>query len=171
MAVSARKSELLHLATVDGRCGDDNVSSRPIQKIACALVGAVELAAAFGIHPSHARRLARQGRLPSYKIGGQFRFDLEEVKRWCREPVGNGHEPQEPGNLPDRTESLPPSSPVQRSTANPADSRRGAGRQGNVRTNVARASGGTPSSRAKRSRGLEQRIARAIKLVPLAHPR
>ena len=169
--MSPGKSGPLHLARVDGRCSNDDVSSRQIQKTAGVLVGAAELAAVFGIHPSHARRLARQGRLPSYRIGDQFRFDLGEVKRWCRGRVGNGREPQESGNLSDRAESLPASSPLQRPSANATDSRRAARGEGHLRSNGARASGGTPSSTAKRPRGLAQRIARAVQLVPLSHTR
>ena len=38
-----------------------------------------DVAHLMGIHPETVRRLARQGRLPGYRAGGQWRFPPEEV--------------------------------------------------------------------------------------------
>src|SRR5229473_1651837 len=122
----------------------------------------------ISIHPAHARRLARRGQLPCYKIGGQFRFDLEEVKRWCRESLSDGRQPEKVSrNLPDEARALPHPSAVQGNAANETDLRRSARRQGNVRPNAARPSSRTPKREAKRERELGERIARAVRLVPL----
>lgn len=34
------------------------------------------------IHPYTVRRLAREGRIPSFKAGGQWRFDVGEIDTW-----------------------------------------------------------------------------------------
>ncbi len=161
------KARPIHLVSDDGRCAA-NVS--PHQQISGVLVGAVAIAAVFRIHPSHARRLARQGRLPCYRIGNQLRFDLEEVKRWCRGRIGDG-DGQISRDLSDGSRSLPHSGKVPGKAANLQDSRRGGGRQGNPRPNAARASGGTPSGTAENRGDLDRRISRAVRLVPLPHPR
>ena len=36
------------------------------------------------IHPESLRRMAREGRIPSVKIGHTLRFDLDEVVAACR---------------------------------------------------------------------------------------
>ena len=41
-----------------------------------------ELAAYFKLHEYKIRRLAREGRIPSFKAGGQWRFDLKEIEEW-----------------------------------------------------------------------------------------
>lgn len=52
------------------------------------LISAQEAARLLGMHVGSITRLARQGRIPGYKIGHLWRFDLEEVK----ETLGNGKE-------------------------------------------------------------------------------
>ena len=34
------------------------------------------------IHPYTVRRLAREGKIPSFKAGGQWRFDTKEIENW-----------------------------------------------------------------------------------------
>lgn len=34
------------------------------------------------VHPYTIRRLAREGKIPSFKIGGQWRFDTKEIENW-----------------------------------------------------------------------------------------
>ena len=34
------------------------------------------------IHPYTTRRLAREGKIPAFKAGGQWRFDAEEIDDW-----------------------------------------------------------------------------------------
>ncbi|MCH7590646.1 helix-turn-helix domain-containing protein [PVC group bacterium] len=41
-----------------------------------------ELAAYFKLHEYTIRRLAREGKIPSFKAGGQWRFDLKEIEEW-----------------------------------------------------------------------------------------
>lgn len=41
------------------------------------------------IHPYTLRRLAREGRIPAFKAGGQWRFDVKEIEDW-RKGRGNG---------------------------------------------------------------------------------
>ncbi len=38
-----------------------------------------ELAEHLRIHPYTARRLARAGKLPGFKVGGQWRFDINQI--------------------------------------------------------------------------------------------
>jgi excisionase family DNA binding protein len=41
-----------------------------------------EIAAYLRIHPYTVKRLARAGKLPGFKIGGQWRFDAQEIAKW-----------------------------------------------------------------------------------------
>ena len=36
------------------------------------------------VHPYTVRRLAREGKIPAFKAGGQWRFDNEEIEDWRR---------------------------------------------------------------------------------------
>ena len=36
------------------------------------------------VHPYTVRRLAREGKIPAFKAGGQWRFDTEEIEDWRR---------------------------------------------------------------------------------------
>ena len=36
------------------------------------------------VHPYTVRRLAREGKIPAFKAGGQWRFDAEEIEDWRR---------------------------------------------------------------------------------------
>ena len=36
------------------------------------------------IHSHTVRRLARMGKIPAFKAGGQWRFDRKEIDRWKR---------------------------------------------------------------------------------------
>ncbi|MBU4477609.1 MAG: helix-turn-helix domain-containing protein [Candidatus Omnitrophica bacterium] len=41
-----------------------------------------EVAEALKIHPYTVRRLCREGKLPCFKIGGQWRFSKSEIQEW-----------------------------------------------------------------------------------------
>ena len=41
-----------------------------------------ELAKYLKLHTFTVRRLAREGKIPSFKAGGQWRFDLNEIEDW-----------------------------------------------------------------------------------------
>jgi excisionase family DNA binding protein len=41
-----------------------------------------ELAKYLKLHEYTIRRLARSGKIPSFKAGGQWRFDKFEIKKW-----------------------------------------------------------------------------------------
>lgn len=43
-----------------------------------------EVAEALKIHPYTVRRLCREGKMPCFKIGGQWRFRKEEIDKWCK---------------------------------------------------------------------------------------
>ena len=42
---------------------------------------AEEVAKYLRIHPYTAKRLAREGKLPGFKVGGQWRFNLEKINK------------------------------------------------------------------------------------------
>lgn len=53
------------------------------------LLSARELADILGVNPNYVYEQAADGRLPSYKIGGNRRFRASEVEEWlrgCRQP-------------------------------------------------------------------------------------
>jgi len=41
-----------------------------------------EVASALKLHPYTVRRLCREGKIPSFKAGGQWRFDVKEIELW-----------------------------------------------------------------------------------------
>jgi excisionase family DNA binding protein len=47
------------------------------------------LAELLNIHPDTVRRLARNGRLPGYRVGRQWRFPAEEVARMRMQGAGH----------------------------------------------------------------------------------
>jgi excisionase family DNA binding protein len=50
-----------------------------------------EVAERLGMHPVTVYRLAKEGRLPVFRIGRMLRFDADELEKWIREgrvPVG-----------------------------------------------------------------------------------
>jgi excisionase family DNA binding protein len=52
-----------------------------------ALVSLAECARALGVSERTVRRLISQRRLPAYKVGGQWRVDLDEVREALRSAV------------------------------------------------------------------------------------
>jgi len=43
-----------------------------------------ELSKYLRLHEYTVRRLARRGRIPSFKVGGQWRFRKDEIDKWSR---------------------------------------------------------------------------------------
>ncbi len=41
-----------------------------------------EVAQALKLHPYTVRRLCREGKVPCFKFGGQWRFDIKEIDKW-----------------------------------------------------------------------------------------
>ena len=50
-----------------------------------------EVATRFGVNATTVYHLARRGRLPSFKIGNQWRFSQDMLDRWVAEQVSGGH--------------------------------------------------------------------------------
>ena len=46
------------------------------------ILTAEEVANYFRIHPYTVKRLAREGKLPGFKIGGQWRFEQNVLEKW-----------------------------------------------------------------------------------------
>ena len=44
-----------------------------------------EVSVYLRIHPYTVRRLAREGKIPAFKAGGQWRFDAKEIDDWRKE--------------------------------------------------------------------------------------
>ena len=47
-----------------------------------------EIAKYLKLHEYTVRRLSRSGKIPSFKAGGQWRFDVGEIEEW-RQSRGN----------------------------------------------------------------------------------
>lgn len=41
-----------------------------------------EVAEALKLHPYTIRRLCRDGKIPGFKFGGQWRFDVQDIDKW-----------------------------------------------------------------------------------------
>jgi excisionase family DNA binding protein len=59
------------------------------------LVSLAECARALGVSERTVRRLIAKRRLPAYKVGGQWRVDLDEVKACLRSAVIPPSAPQD----------------------------------------------------------------------------
>ena len=44
-----------------------------------------EVAKYLGMHEGTARRLAREGKIPAYRVGGVWRFNRDQLDRWAQE--------------------------------------------------------------------------------------
>jgi len=53
------------------------------------LYTASETAAFLHITPHGVRKMAREGRIPAHRVGGQWRFDINEISK---ETLGRSHE-------------------------------------------------------------------------------
>lgn len=49
-----------------------------------------ELAKFFKVHPSTIYRLLKKRRLPGFKVGRDWRFNLESIDKWRHEQEHNG---------------------------------------------------------------------------------
>jgi len=49
-----------------------------------------EVAKILKLHPFSVTRLARQKKLPAFKVGGVWRFQKDQFERWI-ERLANGH--------------------------------------------------------------------------------
>ena len=43
-----------------------------------------EIAKALKLHPYTVRRLSREGKVPAFKFGGQWRFKMDQVEQWLK---------------------------------------------------------------------------------------
>lgn len=51
-----------------------------------------ELSEHLRVHPTTIYRLLRQGRLPGFRVGSNWRFSRETIERWEYEQAGLGGE-------------------------------------------------------------------------------
>ncbi len=49
------------------------------------LITVRELAAYLRVHPTTVYRLLRQEKIPSFRVGSDWRFDREAIERWMTE--------------------------------------------------------------------------------------
>lgn len=54
-----------------------------------------EIAAVLKVHPKHVYRLLKRG-LPAHRVGDEWRFDADEVRRYCRERGDSAGAPAAP---------------------------------------------------------------------------
>lgn len=57
------------------------------------LLTPLELSRILKLHPFTVTRLAREGKLPGFKVGGSWRFRKDEFERWIEERT-NGNQKQ-----------------------------------------------------------------------------
>ncbi len=48
---------------------------------------AEEIARYLRVHPYTVKRLARAGKIPGFKVGDQWRFDVKEIEEWKRRQI------------------------------------------------------------------------------------
>lgn len=58
------------------------------------LLTPLELSRILKLHPFTVTRLAREGKLPGFKVGGAWRFQKEEFEKWVAEQKKRVARPQ-----------------------------------------------------------------------------
>jgi excisionase family DNA binding protein len=58
---------------------------RAVPEIAPAVMTVTDLARYLKVHPRTVYRLLKTGQLPAFKVGGDWRFNVEEIDRWRAE--------------------------------------------------------------------------------------
>ena len=53
-----------------------------------------EIARILKLHPFTIARLAREGKLPAFKVGGVWRFRKDEFERWIAMHTARGNRPK-----------------------------------------------------------------------------
>lgn len=51
-----------------------------------------EVAGYLRVHPSTIYRLLKKKQLPAFKVGSDWRFNLESIDKWRTEAEASGHE-------------------------------------------------------------------------------
>ncbi|MFH0739415.1 MAG: helix-turn-helix domain-containing protein [Candidatus Omnitrophota bacterium] len=46
-----------------------------------------EVAKALKLHPYTIRRLSREGKIPAFKFGGQWRFNKIDIEMWMKQAI------------------------------------------------------------------------------------
>jgi excisionase family DNA binding protein len=49
-----------------------------------------EVASYLHVHPSTIYRMVKRHELPAFRVGADWRFNLESIKAWCKEREING---------------------------------------------------------------------------------
>lgn len=55
------------------------------------IMTAKEIAAYLKIHPLTVHRYAREGKIPAFKIGTDWRFHRKHIERWIRQKLSNSN--------------------------------------------------------------------------------
>ena len=66
---------------VDDEKRSDKADSTPAPEV----LKVAELAEYLRVHPTTVYRLLRRKQLPGFRVGGEWRFSLQEIDRWCAE--------------------------------------------------------------------------------------
>jgi excisionase family DNA binding protein len=74
------------------------ISNRPIQSMAEVaqsdqIFTIKELSEHLRVHPTTIYRLLRQGRLPGFRVGSNWRFSREAIEQWERDQAGRAGSP------------------------------------------------------------------------------
>jgi excisionase family DNA binding protein len=71
--------------TIQKRSIDTNpLETQALEKVLQDILDADEVAAILRIHPRTVKRLANDGELPGFKVGGQWRFRREAIEEYIR---------------------------------------------------------------------------------------
>lgn len=57
----------------------------------CEAYTAEEVAEYFRLHPYTVRRLAREKKIPAFRVGGQWRFRRDDIDNWSKAHQFIGH--------------------------------------------------------------------------------
>jgi len=67
-----------------GICVEKKQQSEGAVKTAPRVLTVRELANYLGVHPSTVYRLLQKNQLPGFRIGSDWRFNVEGIDQWCR---------------------------------------------------------------------------------------
>ena len=89
--LGATKMKFMKRVGIDAKDQNDGAGSLPAMYQPEPVWDCYEASRFLCIHPATAKRLAREGELPAFRIGNRWRFRPSELDAWARSAVLSSH--------------------------------------------------------------------------------
>ena len=81
----------MNLLSLDVKEGVEDASSATLENHSEPVWDCHDASRFLRIHPATVKRLARQGKLPGFRIGNRWRFRHSELDAWARSTILSSH--------------------------------------------------------------------------------